>query len=226
MITFVVGKLCKNMLAKTRAYRTGQLWQEFGGNESALKEAESANILCLVAALDALRVIGDVANVVCAKVIPISSSNTSPMATLSQNRKRKPSTAYLPKRTEHSAPLTRNEGYLAAAPLAELELYYTQDELESFLTFRLEGLSPLSLGWPRRAVLAFWEHTRGIIAKERMEILRRYALDTFHGSKTQANFLSYARAFLTYLAKTRLDIRYESFKIFLEMPKALKIISR
>ena len=30
--------------------------------------------------------------------------------------------------------------------LTELNLYYTQKELESFLAFRLEGLSPYSLG--------------------------------------------------------------------------------
>ena len=30
------------------------------------------------------------------------------------------------------------------------------------------------------------------------------------------------RAFLTYLAKTKLDARYESFRLFLELPKAVK----
>jgi len=65
-----------------------------------------------------------------------------------------PLIAYLPKRTEYSTPLTLNEGYSPSVPLAKLELYYTQDELQSFLTFRLEGLSPYSLDWPRRAAKA------------------------------------------------------------------------
>ncbi len=55
-----------------------------------------------------------------------------------------------------------------------------------------------------------------------MEALRTHALDRFCSSDTQAKFLSYARAFLSYLTKTRLDSRYESFRLFLELPKAVK----
>ena len=55
-----------------------------------------------------------------------------------------------------------------------------------------------------------------------MEALRTYALDKFHSSDTQAKFLYYARAFLIYLTKTRLDSRYESFRLFLELSKAVK----
>jgi integrase len=103
-----------------------------------------------------------------------------------------------------------------------LELYYTREELESFLSFRLAGLSRYSLGWPRRAAAAFWECTQGRISKAHMEALLMYALDKFHSSDTQAKFLYYARAFLSYLTKTRLDSRYESFRLFLELPKAVK----
>jgi hypothetical protein len=106
--------------------------------------------------------------------------------------------------------------------LASLELYYTPEELESFLTFRLAELSRYSLGWPRRAAAAFWECTQGKISKAHMEALRTYALDKFHSSDTQAKFLYYAKAFLTYLTKTRLDSRYESFRLFLVLPKAIK----
>jgi len=106
--------------------------------------------------------------------------------------------------------------------LTTLELYYKPDELESFLNFRLVGLSSYSLGWPRRAAAAFWECTQGRITKARMEALRMYAIDRFCSSETQAKFLSYARAFLSYLTKTRLDFRYESFRLFLELPKAVK----
>ncbi|MFZ0011707.1 MAG: hypothetical protein WAL97_07385 [Halobacteriota archaeon] len=106
--------------------------------------------------------------------------------------------------------------------LASLELYYTREELESFLSFRLVGLSRYSLGWPRRAAAALWECTEGRINKTRAEALRAYALDRFSSSNTQAKFLYYAKAFLTYLTKTRLDARYESFRLFLELPKAVK----
>ncbi|MGB7902502.1 MAG: hypothetical protein WCG09_08715 [Halobacteriota archaeon] len=47
-----------------------------------------------------------------------------------------------------------------SVPLAALELYYTPEEVEPFLTFRLAGLSRYSLGWPRRAAAAFWESTQ------------------------------------------------------------------
>jgi hypothetical protein len=40
-----------------------------------------------------------------------------------------------------------------SVPRAALELCYTREELESFLTFRLAGLSRYSLGWPRRRFL-------------------------------------------------------------------------
>jgi integrase len=106
--------------------------------------------------------------------------------------------------------------------LASLELHYTPEELKSFLCFRLAGLSRYSLGWPRRAAAAFWECTQERISKAHMEALRTYALDKFHSSDTQAKFLYYAKAFLTYLTKTRLDSRYESFRLFLELPKAVK----
>jgi len=55
-----------------------------------------------------------------------------------------------------------------------------------------------------------------------MEALRKYALDRFCSSHTQAKFLGYARAFLSYLTKTSPDSRYESFRLFLELPKAVK----
>jgi hypothetical protein len=106
--------------------------------------------------------------------------------------------------------------------LASFELYCSPEELESFLSFRLAGLSRYSLGWPRRAAAVFWECTQGRISKAHMEALRTYALDKFHSSDTQAKFLYYAKAFLTYLTKTRLDSRYESFRLFLVLPKAIK----
>ena len=60
------------------------------------------------------------------------------------------------------------------------------------------------------------------VSKAHMEALRTYALDRFSSSDTQAKFLSYTRAFLSSLTKTRLDSRYESFRLFLELPKAVK----
>jgi hypothetical protein len=38
---------------------------------------------------------------------------------------------------------------------ASLELVYAREELESFLSFRLAGLSRYLFGWPRRAAAAF-----------------------------------------------------------------------
>jgi len=106
-------------------------------------------------------------------------------------------------------------------PLSLLELHYTPEELESFVSFRLLGLSSYSLGWSRHAAAAFWECTRGRISKTQMEALRKYTLDKFRSSDSKAKSLYYARAFLSYLTKTRLDSRYESFRLFLELPKAV-----
>ena len=55
-----------------------------------------------------------------------------------------------------------------------------------------------------------------------MEALQTYALDKFRCHDSKAKSLYYARASLTYLAKTKLDARYESFRLFLELPKAVK----
>ena len=86
-----------------------------------------------------------------------------------------------------------------SVPLAALELYYTPEEVEPFLTFRLAGLSRYSLGWPRRAAAAFWESTQGRISKARMEALLTYALDKFRSHESKAKSLNYAgRSSLTW----------------------------
>jgi len=41
-----------------------------------------------------------------------------------------------------------------------------------------------------------------------MEALLTYALDKFRSHESKAKSLNYAWAFLTYLAKTKLDARY------------------
>jgi integrase len=55
-----------------------------------------------------------------------------------------------------------------------------------------------------------------------MEAFREYILSKYTGIYSKRKMLSFAKAFLRYLSKTRFDPRYKEFDLFLEMPKAVK----
>jgi len=107
------------------------------------------------------------------------------------------------KHTSQQALRLGNDSSGVSVPLAALELYYTPEEVESFLTFRLAGLSRYSLGWPRLAAAAFWESTQGRISKARMGALLTYALDRFRSHDSKSKSLYYAgRSSLTWPKRT------------------------
>ncbi|MGA7470767.1 MAG: hypothetical protein WBW25_08055, partial [Halobacteriota archaeon] len=56
-----------------------------------------------------------------------------------------------------------------------------------------------------------------------MQQLRAETLQRYHCSTSHSKLLSFAKSFLSYLTKIRLDTRYLAFGIFLQMPKALKV---
>jgi integrase len=55
-----------------------------------------------------------------------------------------------------------------------------------------------------------------------MDRLRSYVLEKYQSTWSKSKSLSFAKAFLAYLTKTRLDTAYQAFSIFLELPKVVK----
>jgi len=55
-----------------------------------------------------------------------------------------------------------------------------------------------------------------------MEVLRKFVVTKYQCEYATGKALNFAKAFLKYLTKIRLDTRYQAFEIFLQKPKALK----
>ncbi len=106
--------------------------------------------------------------------------------------------------------------------LARLALDFELDELSSYTKARSIGLAPKSVDWIKRASAAFWRATQGTITKQSMDRLRSQTLERYQSTWSKGKTLAFAKAFLTYLTKTRLDNRYQAFSIFLELPKVVK----
>jgi hypothetical protein len=106
--------------------------------------------------------------------------------------------------------------------LISLELDYGEEELTDYTAFRCIGLSAGTIPWVNKCSVTFWHVTKGIVDKPRLETFREYILDKYTGIYSKRKMLNFAKAFLHYLTKTRLDTRYKEFDLFLEMPKAVK----
>ncbi len=74
----------------------------------------------------------------------------------------------------------------------------------------------------KRCSRSFWNVAKGAISKERCSTLRKPLSERYADVCAQRKVLNFAKAFLTYVAKTRFDPRYQAFDLFLELPKALK----
>jgi integrase len=126
--------------------------------------------------------------------------------------------------------LSRNSRQLLAtsdsenngATLSTLVLLFTRDELCNYVDSRIIGLADTSRDWLVRAARTLWVTTRGEISQEAVERLRRTTLQRYSSSWSHGKILAFAKAFLKYLTKIRLDTRYCAFELFLEMPKLLK----
>jgi integrase len=104
-----------------------------------------------------------------------------------------------------------------------LVLNFTQAELESYVTYRSEGLADKSKDWITRSSEAVWESTGGEISHQTMTRLRTFVLEKYNSADSHSKVLSFAVGFLNFLAQTNIDPRYVSFKLFLERPKTKKV---
>lgn len=55
-----------------------------------------------------------------------------------------------------------------------------------------------------------------------MTVLRTFTLEKYSSVDSHSKVLSFAVGFLKFLAKTKMEPRYTSFEVFLEMPRAVK----
>ncbi|MFZ0011285.1 MAG: hypothetical protein WAL97_05200 [Halobacteriota archaeon] len=106
--------------------------------------------------------------------------------------------------------------------LSELALPFTQEELLSYAERRKYGLSEYSVDWIDRSQKVVWDCTKGLITKETVEQLRLFVLSKYQSEWSHNKVLSFAKAFLKYLTKVRLDTRYHAFEVFLERPRTIK----
>jgi hypothetical protein len=104
-----------------------------------------------------------------------------------------------------------------------LVLNFTQAELESYVTYRSEGLADKSKDWITRSSEALWESTEGEISHQTMTRLRTFVLEKYNSADSHSKVLSFAVGFLNFLAQTNIDPRYVSFKLFLERSKTKKV---
>ena len=107
--------------------------------------------------------------------------------------------------------------------LAELELPFTKKELRSYTNARKLGLTQKSEDWIERASRTFWNFSRGTVNKNSMEELLCTTLKKYRSESAKGKTLTFAKGFLKYLTKTKLDSRYYAFDIFLDRPKKLKV---
>ena len=105
---------------------------------------------------------------------------------------------------------------------ADFALCFSQSDLDNFVAHRKAGLAAKSLDWIDRASLALWESTSGEISRRTVTALRESVLDKYTSADSHSKVLSFATGFLKFLAKTKMEPRYTSFEVYLEMPRAVK----
>jgi len=121
-----------------------------------------------------------------------------------------------PRKGTSNPPATRNNGIKA------LQLSYSKEELDAYTQKRLSGVADKTKNWIETASQTFWEQTQGKINYDSINKLYNYTLERWNSRDSWSKVLSFAKAFLEYLAKTHFDQRYQVFDLFLEMPKNIK----
>ncbi len=106
---------------------------------------------------------------------------------------------------------------------APLTLYYTRAELDAYIAYRSEGMAKKSKDWIVRSSEALWDATKGEISHQTVTGLRTFVLDKYQSRDSHSKVLSFAVGFLNFLAQTKIDPSYLSFKLFLERPKTIKV---
>jgi integrase len=103
------------------------------------------------------------------------------------------------------------------------KISFERFELDHYVTQRSEGLAKKSLDWINRASEALWRSTQGEISRESMTALRVFTLDKYTSVDSHRKVLGFAVAFLKFIAKARFDPKIQSFEVYLELPKAIKV---
>jgi integrase len=103
------------------------------------------------------------------------------------------------------------------------EVRFERSELDQYVAYRSEGLAKKSLDWINRATEALWNGTQGQISAESMTALREFALDKYASVDSHRKVLGFAVAFLKFLAKVRFDPKIQSFEVYLDLPKAVRV---
>ncbi|HYA33818.1 MAG TPA: hypothetical protein VEG65_07500 [Candidatus Bathyarchaeia archaeon] len=109
------------------------------------------------------------------------------------------------------------------AGIATLELPFDRSELISYTEFRKTELTRKSADWIDRASRVLWSSTNGTISKTNLDELREKTLAKYGSEWSKSKVLTFAVAFLKYLAKTHLDPRYRAFDLFLDRPRSVKV---
>ena len=105
--------------------------------------------------------------------------------------------------------------------LGDLTLPFTLEELSYYVERRNIGLAHKS-HWIIRAARDFWSTTYGIISRRTLEQFLTTTLTKYKSYWSHGKQLAFAKAFLKYLTKIKLDNRYYAFEVFLKRPKILK----
>ena len=80
-----------------------------------------------------------------------------------------------------------------------------------------------SKDWISRSSEALWQSTKGEISHQTVTGLRTFVLEKYQSRDSHSKVLSFAVGFLNFLAQTKIDPRYLSFRLFLERPKTIKV---
>ena len=113
-------------------------------------------------------------------------------------------------------------GKVEQESILSIELYYDINELNAYTQKRLSGVAEKSKQWINKGREVFWQITQGVINFETINALYEYTLRTWDSEDSWGKIFGFAKSFLDYLAKTRFDQRFSSFKMFLEKPKKVK----
>ncbi len=108
------------------------------------------------------------------------------------------------------------------ATSGELELCFSESELNGFKALRKEKLAAKSQYWIERASNELWESTKGEVSQRSLTSFRQNVLNKYQSADSHSKVLSFAASFLKFLATTCSEPRYQSFSPYLERPKTVK----
>jgi integrase len=106
--------------------------------------------------------------------------------------------------------------------LGNLTLSFTSEELSYYVIRRNIGLVGKSQDRISRAARNFWYATCGMISQKTLGQFLTMTLTKYKSYWSHGKQLAFAKAFLKYLTRIKLDNRYYAFEIFLERPKTLR----